>query len=184
MSTNPLMKLIPELQAFLETVKLSMIHDLEFFIEREIINPKLRMFSFIYSYEDFKTVVYSLDHTGETITDVVGLPIINYKNLYATENYERFVPYAIEDKEHDICNHYDAFNNDKKMDEYWDFHDAYYTKKTNIFKIWFMECWHIASKNTNTNVLALFAIHDSSGGVDLKTGTYLSDDEINTLFEN
>jgi hypothetical protein len=160
-----------------------MIHDLEFFIKRESPNQKLRMFSFIYSYEDFKTVVYSLDNMGETITDVVGLPIKDYEDLYAMENYERFIPHELEDKEHDICDQYEALDDENKMNKYWDYHENYYSKKTKIFKSWFIECWRIASTSTNTSILTSFSIHDSSGGIELTTGEYRSDDEINHLFD-
>jgi len=181
---NPLMKLISELESFLDSVKESMIYDLEFFINRESQNSKLCMLSFIYSFEDFKTVVYSIDKQGNTITDVVGLPIKNYDDLYAMENYGRFVPYEIEDKEYEILDQYESLNDEDKMNEYWNFSEEYRDKKSNIFKVWFMECWRVASLNTNTSILTSFAMHDSSGGIELTTGKYLTDDEIGAVFNS
>jgi hypothetical protein len=177
---NPLFKLIPELERFLKSVKERMIHDLEFFIKRESANPNLRMLSFIYSFEDFGTVVYSIDNKGETITDVVGLPIKDYENLYAIENYGRFVPYELEEKEDHI---YEEYENNNKLTEYWEYSEEYQSKKTEIFENWFISCWRIATTNTNKNILTCFAIHDSSGGIELTIGKHLTDDEIEKFFD-
>ena len=181
---NPLLKLIPDLASYLDSVKESMIHDLEFFINRESPNPKLRMLSFIYSYEDFKTVVYSIDNQGETITDVVGLPIKDYDDLYAMKNYGRFIPYEIEDKESDILDKYESFDNEDKMNEFWNFSEEYRNKKRDFYKNWFMECWRMARLNTHSSILTSFAMHDSSGGFDLTSGKYMTDQEIDNFFEN
>ncbi len=180
---NPLLKLIPELEDFLKSVKESIIYDLEFFIKRESSNPKLRMLSFIYSFDDFKTVVYSLDNKGETITDVVGLPIKDYENLYSMENYGRFVPYELKKKEDLIYEQYQELEDKNKLSEYWDYSEEYQSKKSDIFNSWFMDCWRMASMNTNTRILTCFAIHDSSGGIELTTGNYMSDDEIEKFFD-
>lgn len=181
---NLLSELIPEFEDYLKSVKASMIYDLEFFIERESLNPKLQMLSFIYSFEDFKTVVYSVDDKGGTITDVIGLPIKNYENLYSMENYERFVPYELEEKKDVIYQEYQAFDDENKLSEYWDYSIEYQSKKNDIFKNWFIDCWQIASMNTNTRISACLAIEDSSGGIDLTTGKHISDDEIEKFFDN
>ena len=180
---NPLLKLISELEDFLISVKESMIYDLEFFINRESSNPKLRMLCFIYSFEDFKTVVYSIDNKGETITDVVGLPISDYENLYSLENYGRFIPYELEEKEDKIYDQYQELEDKDKMSEYWNYSEEYHSKKRDAFKNWFIDCWRIASTNTGTKVLTCFSIHDSSGGIDLSTGEYMTDEEIEKLFD-
>ncbi|MDH7913217.1 hypothetical protein [Winogradskyella sp. SYSU M77433] len=180
---NPLFKLIPELEDFLKSVRESMIYDLVFFIKRESSNPKLRMLSFIYSFEDFKTIVYSLDNKGETITDVVGLPIKDYENLYSMENYGRFVPYELEEKEDKIYKQYQELEDKDKLTEYWDYSEEYQSMKSDIFKSWFMDCWQVASTNTNAGILACLAIHDSSGGIELTTGKYMTDDEIENIFD-
>jgi len=180
---NPLLKLITELEEFLKSVEESMIYDLEFFIKREIANPKLQMLSFIYSFEDFKTVVYSIDKNGNTITDVVGLPIKDYENLYADVNYEEFVPYEIEEKEYAIYNKYQELGDKSKMSEYWDFSEEYFRKKTDVFINWFIKCWKIANTNTNTKILSCFSKHDSSGGIDLTSGKFMTDDEIEKVFK-
>ncbi len=177
---NPLFKLIAELEDFLDSVKESMIHDLEFFIKRESCNPNLRMLSFIYSFDDLKTVVYSLDNLQETITDVVGLPITDYENLYSLENYGRFVPYELEEKEDEI---YDQYFDEGKTSEYMGYSDEYHSKRINIFENWFIDCWRIASSNTNKKILSCFAIHDSSGGIELTTGKYMTDEEIEKFFD-
>lgn len=180
---NPLMVLIADLERYLEEYKLAIIKDLEFFIKRESPNPNFRMFSFIYDNDDFRTVIYSLDNKGDTITDVVGLPIKNYDDLYAMENYGEFIPYALAEKENVIYSDYRKHEDKDKMKEYWKYSEEYYERKREIFENWFMQCWQAASKNTNTNIKTSFNVHDSSGGIDLATGIYMTDDEINSFFD-
>mgnify|MGYP001214797811 CR=1 FL=1 len=177
---NPLLKILPKIEFYLESIKITMISDLEFFIKRESSNPKLRMFSFIYSFDDFKTVVYSIDNNGKTITDVVGLPIKNYKNLYAIENYDEFLPYDIEEEEEELYEKYFAV---EKSLEFQNYREEYDELKQSIFTNWFSQCWKIACVNTKTNIIATLSIEDSSEYLNLSTDNYITDEEIRALFD-
>jgi len=84
---NPLLDLIPEVTAFLNTAGGKLVHDLGLYINRENENPNLAMFWFIHFHEDFGIAVISMDKQSKVITDVVGLPTADYDNAYSLKGH-------------------------------------------------------------------------------------------------
>jgi len=67
---------------------------------------------------------------------------------------------------------------------YWKYSEEYHSKHEDVCIEWFRECWKKACASTNTDITTCLARHESATGVELKTGKYLSEEDIKLFFDS
>jgi len=73
-------------------------------------------------------------------------------------------------------------DSDKKT-AYWAFSAEYGEALNSLFVDWFRGCWLDAISKTNKDFPTCFTAHEGTDGIDLKTGKFQSEDDIQTFFD-